>query len=386
MIRLQDLQTALAGLVGLMPHQVEGFAQYPDDLLASRSGILLTNPLIQPRTLLAASLDISTMPQLAASMRMHLRNAVAQVVSQLLTQKKLEGSRTVIDDTVLYVGAGSINNRIVKAGRFCGFMIEAEPGRDLAIRIGRMALQVDTNNPALPIYIYHSAYAQPLKVFTVNVGGSGIFSWADIADTFLATEYPKDGFFVVGYYEADLAGQVIDMQKDWTDAIVAGVGCSSCNPAGTLAFQTWSKYMSIHPFSVPASLLNAERTLWEPDSIRYAYKSNFGLNMGVSIECDMTQYLVRNENILADVIAKQATVNILETFVGSLADNDLAEKCRQNAMYQLDNRADKTPGLRDEVAAAIKALSVEVSQDNSPCFPTQEIITQKAPRISHGVI
>jgi hypothetical protein len=385
MIRLLDLKDSLAGLVGLSQHGAANIEPYPDDLLESRSGILLDNVLIQPRNLLATSSEYRTMSHVADGLRLQLANSVAKVTSQLLTQKKLEGSRTVVDETVLYTGAGSITNRIVKAGRFVGFMIEAAAGRDLAIRIGRMAMQLDTANPELPIYIYHSAYAEPLKIVKASFGGSGMFGWANVADTFLAVEYSGEGFFAVGYYEADLLGQAIDREKDWTDAIVAGVSCSSCDPANTRAYQTWNKYMQIHPFFVPMGALKADRALWDSDSMRFAYRTNFGLNLAVAIECDMTQYLVRNELLLADVIAKQTTISILESFVGTLADNDVAQKCQQAAMYQLDNRPDGTPGLRAELERAIKALSVEVSQDNSPCFPTQEITPPK-PRISHGAI
>jgi hypothetical protein len=385
MIRLPELKIALAGLVGLSEHNAANIEQYPEDLLESRSGILLDNVLIQPRNLLAASSEYRTMSHVAAGLRQYFANSVAKVTSQLLTQKKLEGSRTVVDETVLYTGAGSITNRIVKAGRFVGFMIEAAAGRDLAIRIGRMAMQLDTANPELPIYIYHSAYQDPLQVAKVSFGGTGVFGWANLTDTFLAVEYSGEGFFIVGYYEADLLGQAIDREKDWTDAIVAGVGCGTCDPTTTRAYQTWSKYMQIHPFFVPMGALNADRTLWDAGSMRFEYRTNFGLNMSVAIECDMTQYLTRNENLLADVIAKQTTISILESFVGSQADNDVANKCRQAAMYQLDNRADNTPGLRAELATAIKALSVDVSQDNSPCFPTQQIVAPK-PRISHGTI
>lgn len=422
MIRIAALQTALLGLIGLRPHYNPDVPQWAPNLLNSRSGLYLndTHPLIAPENLIAtlpkvraeqfpafnpvlgatrgaivfqasilyiASKDTAQGPEVAtagwmrtdvlsAKVRQLIDAAVAQVAASISQRKKLEGAKSVISETQLYHGAGNINNRIVKAGRFVGFEIMPKMGRDIAIRLGRIGLQSDTPNPTLNIYLYHTSQATPIKIIAANFQGGGTFGWSAVEDTYLALNseaYGPNGRFLVGYYEDDLLGQAIDREVDWTDATVAGVGCGYCNPMNTSAYQIWSEQLEFHPFFVAAVELNAARTLWNHERIKYAYRTNFGLNLNIALECDATQFLARNEALLSDAVSKQAAVNILTIYANTVENNALAEMCKQHALYQLDNRPDNTRGLRSELEKALAALALDVVDEDSPCLPKKPL-------------
>lgn len=418
MVRITALQTALIGLIGLRPHYNPTVPQWAPDLLNSRSGMYLNDihPLITPENLIAtlpkayaanflpfnpqtgatrgaivlyngelyiAGKDATAGPEtatagwlrtdvLSAKTRQLCDAAVAQVANAVIQRKKIDGAKSVVSETQLYHGAGNITHRIIKTGRFCGFEIMPKMGRDIGIRIGRIGLQVDTPNPALNIYLYHTSQATPIKIIPANFQGSGMFSWSNVADTYLALNsdaYAPGGRFLLGYYEDDLLGQIIDREVDWTDSVVAGVGCGYCNPLTTQAFQIWSEQLEFHPFSVAAVELNVARTLWNHERIKYSYRTNFGLNLNLVLECDATQFLVRNESLLADAIAKQAVVNILTVYANTVENNALAEMCKQHALYQLDNRENNTAGLRKELERALDTLALDMVDEESPCLP-----------------
>jgi len=303
--------------------------------------------------------------------------AVAEVVNKLANANKLAGARTVVEDTHLYHGAGNISNRIIKEGRFCGFEMVVKDVRDLAIRLRSIGIQSDTPNPGLPIYIYHTSTSTPIKVLNPQFTGSGTFSWAAVADALLTLEssaYAAGGAFLVGYYEVDVVGQMIERETAWPnydlayDAMLAASNCSKCNPANYDALRSWSKYTEIHPFTVAATELYTTRELWDYGKQVYNYKANYGLNLDVAVECDITQFLANNQSLLADAIHKAATVKVLELFTASIEDNPIAEQTRIAAAYLVDNKENRATGLIAARDAAIKGLSLEVAS-GGPCTP-----------------
>lgn len=314
---------------------------------------------------------------ISATLRFLLDAAVAEVVNKLANANKLAGAKTVVADTHLYHGAGNISNRIIKEGRFCGFEIVVKEVRDLAIRLRSIGIQSDTPNPGLPIYIYHTTTSAPIKVLNPQFAGSGTFSWAAVADALLTLEssaYAPGGAFLVGYYEDDVVGQMIERETLWPnydlayDAMLRAADCSHCNPANYDALRSWSKYSEIHPFTVRAGWLNPGRELWGYNRQVYDYRANYGLNLDVAVECDITQFLANNEMLLADAIHKAATLKILELFTASIEDNPIAEQARIAAAYLVDNKENRATGLIAARDAAIKGLSLEVA-NGSPCAP-----------------
>lgn len=424
MVRLQALQIALMGLVGFRPHYDPGYEQYNPELLESRSGLYVNDlQLITPGNLTAAlpSVSVTQYPPwepkaykrnalvrveqvlymakqattaldepgmgvgpweatdvLSARLRYVMDAAVAQLLNTMVATKKLEGGKSVVEETRIYHGAGNINNRIIKEGRFVGFEVVVEQVRDFALRIRSIGLQSDTPNPELPIYIYHSSTSTPIKVLRPPFTGSGVFSWATVADALLLLEsgvYAPGGSFYVGYYEEDVVGQIIERETAWPEyglpynQMIAGYNCSTCNTTNRMAVELWAKYVQFHPFTVAATELNEGRGLWNINAARYNYNSNYGLNMDVVVECDATQFLQRNEALLADALHKIMQVKVLEIFTTTLEQNATAEQAKMAAAYNLDNRENHTAGLSAQMSNAMKALALDMADGSSPCFP-----------------
>jgi hypothetical protein len=430
MLKLAALQTALRGLVGLRPHYNPGLSQYSPDLLECRSMQFLndTHPLISPENLIAAL--PKTVPQdvpiyiggkhrygyvmrdaelhificikdgedepllneeywlptdlVSAKLRQLIDAAAVQVATAVVQQKKVEGAKSVISEAQLYHGAGNINQRIIKEGRFCGLEIVVKPERDFVIRLSRFGLQSDTPNPNLNLYLYHSSQSTPIRVIPTKFTSSGLFSWASVPDIYLTLNdetLPPGGRFLIGYYEDDITGQIVDKQKDWTNAQV--MTCGMCNPQESADFNTWSKYMEFHPFTVSAIALQEDRTLWNLQRNNYNYFSNYGINLTVALECDLTQFLVRHEDLLSDAIAKQAAVNILRVYLNTNENDGLAEKCRQHAIFQLTRGENRQPSMIDDADKAVATLALDIVDEDSPCLPKYPA---KKNRISHKAI
>lgn len=424
MVRLPALQTALTGLVGFNPHYSPTFPQYTEELLESRSGLYINAiQLITPDNLTMAlpratanmypvydagkeykrnaivrvddALYISSRiaqagehpvdggpwvatDVLSARLRFVMDAAVAELINKMVAANKINGGKSIVEATRLYHGAGSINDRVVKMGRFVGYEIVAKQVRDFAVAIRAIGIQSDTPNPTLKIYIYHPSTSEPIKVLTPNFEGSGTFSWAPVADALLLLEdgtHAAGGSFFVGYYENDVAGQMIEREQAWPDynlcysQMMAAYTCARCNPDNQRAVETWSKNLEVHPFTVAAAELNEERTLWNVYQNVYNYSSNYGLNLDITLGCDLTQFIIRNEMLLADALHKMATVKVLEIFTTTVEQNPTAEIAKLAAAYNLDNKENHSKGLKSELEKSLAALALDVVDGDSPCAP-----------------
>jgi hypothetical protein len=437
MVRLQALQIALMGLVGFRPHYEPEFPQYPEELLESRSGLYVNDVQLITPTNLTAALPVVYVQQypewkpqayqrnalvrvegilyisdkattatqnpfdggpwsqtdvLSARLRYVMDAAVAQLINTLVATQKLEGAKTIVEETRLYHGAGNINNRIIKEGRFLGFEVAVKQVRDFAVRIRSVGIQVDTPNPDLKIYIYHSSSSVPIKVLTPGFTGAGTFAWAAVADALLTLEssaHAPGGVFVIGYYEDDVVGQMIEREMPWPNYdlcfadMLRAYQCAKCSTANHDAVAAWGRNLEIHPITVPATALNEERTLWNIYAHKYNYNANHGLNLDVVLECDITQFLQRNELLLADALHKIATVKVLELFTTTTEVNPTAEMSKLAAAYNLDNRENYTPGLLKQMNTALAALALDVKDGDSPCVPKSIATTFS---VSHGAI
>lgn len=106
--------------------------------------------------------------------------------------------------------------------------------------------------------------------------------------------------------------QAIRKNKDWSKE-----PCGSCSRRELLAWMAWSKYLEIHPFFVNEELISIEDEslhLWDVENNQYTYDNNYGLNLEVTVSCDITDFIVEQRMMFQDVIAKQVAVDMLREF------------------------------------------------------------------------
>lgn len=313
---------------------------------------------------------------IAEELRKAYEAATQRMISELFLQKKLSGrSKQVLDDTKLFYSSGNRNEAIVKRSRFCGLEIVLNDLRDLALIVNEVGLQATQDNSDLPIYIYDTSKAEPLAIVPLTVETGFSFGWAEVAGLQLKENINGKYNFIIGYYEDDLVGSAISIQKDWTAR-----PCSQCNDRDPKAFKTWNRYVKMHPFTIAQNEIEPSRNLFNLDAMEYDYKNNFGLNLRVSITCDITDNIVRNRQLFAPALQKWIAVVLLETMAYGTEVNAVAETMKMQCRYVLDPGS-FTKGLKAEAIAEIKALDFDFSSANSRCIqnkPGRGIATKSA--------
>jgi hypothetical protein len=425
MYRPADLQTCLFGLVGFHQNQNPDYPTLPPSLLASSSGLYIQDeqPLLSienidqalknydafnylPYNALTAyatgdkikvagvvyeSLEDQTgvappgatwevVGLLAQRLDQVLRSAITKVVSAVFQQKKLDGvTKSIFENVQLFDGVGDLTDKEIKAGRFVGYQIAIESYRDLSIVLKRLGTQFSGLNPGFELYLYHSSQEEPIQVFELNLTKANSFQWSPLkVDTvdfvlrYLSDDYAPGGCFYLGYYEDDLVGQAINRGYRFDKA----PACSTCGRSYEY-YTRWSPYMAVTPIAVPAEALaeivvDEPRKLWDLRYNQYEYSKNYGLNLDLSVYCDVTDFLCREKDLFVDPILKQVRADLLYAIAYSTRNNPIAKEVRDLALYELDNRPSGSPGSLKLLEKAIAAVNFDLSDLNDVCLPCND--------------
>lgn len=305
--------------------------------------------------------------------------AAAELVDTLMVRKKLAGtSKTLLEKLALYQGVGNIGSTIVKQSRMVGWMIDTKGLQDMIVKIRSVGLQLTQPNPELKLYVYHTSKTQPLKIITLTNAGSNLFRWHELdSENVILDSITEDtgGSYMICYRESELVGAAIaKTDYDWRET-----PCISCSTYNVQAHQKWSRYIDIHPFTVPESAITGDE-LWDVELNQYHYKTNMGLNLVMSVECDVTDAVVRHAPVFRHALGINVATKLLHLMANNIVNSGDAEKARQRARYELDNRDNRTDGMLKIREEALSALDFDMSSLNSVCFP------RSRPSITKGVM
>lgn len=301
-----------------------------------------------------------------------MNQSAVKLANAIYIQKNLnQQAKSILPDTMLYGGNGNIRNTITGQNRFVGFRIKLKE-LDLSMIIGKIGLQFNAALTNFSIYLYNSSQSAPVKIWTVSTTSAFSFQWASLSKqimSFISDTTNVGSDFYLGYYESDLAGTMaINNEYTFTKNL-----CGPCNPTNANLRKTWGEFIGITPFQVVADNLNDDRTLWDVTTNGYTDGTNFGLNLLASIYCDTTDFFCRNKHGLANAIAFQTAVSIIQDMAYNARDNQQSLKLAQSANYALNNQDNKTLGLNAQMEKQIMQIDFNYAGSNPKCLPCSDL-------------
>lgn len=320
--------------------------------------------------------DTAYWTNLGNPLSMYLQDKINQsavkLANAIYIQKNLnQQAKSILPETMLYGGNGNIRNTITGQNRFVGFRIKLKD-LDLGMYLTKIGLQFNGLLTDFPIYLYNSSQNTPVKIWTVSTTAAFSFQWVSIAKqimSFLSDTTNVGTDFYLGYYEADLAGKMaINNEYTFTKNL-----CGPCNPVNYQLRKSWGAYIDITPFQVVSVNLNEDRTLWDVTQNGYTDGTNFGLNILANVYCDTTDFFCRNKHGLANAIAFQTAVSIIQDMAYNARDNQQSLKLAQQANYALNNQDNKTMGLNDQMNKQIMQIDFNYAGSNPKCLPCSDL-------------
>lgn len=293
-----------------------------------------------------------------------LTNAgIAQVVHSFLNKKSLEKeTRNLLERRTFFDGSGRINATLEANHKIVGFEILPVRAMGVTTRLEKIGLQF-RGNGIVKLYLFHSSQVDPIATFNLNYTKNGSFQWFAVPETFMpyiSEDNGAGGTWYLCYNQDELPQgmEAINVSKDWSRE-----PCGTCNIGSVEAWRELTKYLQISPFMLHAPSTFAEYPeMFDVEEVTYTNTRNYGLNVQISVGCDLTDFIISQRDIFAPVLQKQVAVNVLRMLAMNpnvRVNRNQSNASKMDILYEVDgNTSGRAGGLGYELEKAYEALNI----------------------------
>ena len=302
--------------------------------------------------------------------------SIQKAIARYCNEKTVEGTnKPLCESRTLFDGTGRLVDTVKNKKNLVGFEIVPVRAKGVTTKINKICLQF-TKAGEYTLYLMHSSMDAPVKIIKLNKIRDNSAEWFTVDDLYLpyqSEDNDAGGSWYLCYFQSELpeGSQAIRKNKDWSKE-----PCGSCSRRELLAWMAWSKYLEIHPFFVNEELINTKDKslhLWDVENNQYTYDNNYGLNLEVTVSCDITDFIIEQRMMFQDVIAKQVAVDMLREFAYNSnvrTNRHSINASRLDILYEVDGDSSsmKKSGLSYQLDMAFKAIKLSTSGIDRVCL------------------
>lgn len=314
--------------------------------------------------------------------------SIQKAIARYCNEKIAQGTyKTLCENRTLFDGTGRLVDVVKNRKNLVGFEIVPVRAKGVTTKINKIGLQF-TEPGEYTLYLMHSSMDAPVKIIKLNKIRKNSIEWFSLNDVYLpyqSEDNDAGGSWYLCYFQSELpeGSQAIRKDKDWSKE-----PCNSCSRREYLAWMAWSKYIEVHPFFVNEELIEAVNFnddfnddfekqalhLWDVENNQYTYDNNYGLNLELTISCDITDFIIEQRMLFQDVIAKQVAVDMLREFAYNAnvrTNRHSINASRLDILYEIDGDSSsmKKSGLSYQLDMAFKAIKLSTEGIDRVCLP-----------------
>lgn len=398
-------------------------SNYAKNIVTNDNGALficinpLVNDMVRPS---ADNINWSTYNPYNIWVKQKYNQAVSNMMSAVISKKKLSHmAKAVLEKQQLYRGFGSIHNKIIAQGRFVGVSILPQQADGLLTIINQVGIQLTKSQEFLKFYLYHSDCQDAIGVWEIPIINENTFNWQPLLENsplpwiinsaYEAGIYVSDGglyfksnniivdsvtkpsldkvnwssvrlnpdcimkylnqntsgVYYFGYYESDLVGQALSKSWDCTAS-----PCYNCDGGDVQDYNRWSRYTSMQTICVSANDINEDRTIFDTKKVSNGNITNWGINLNITVRCDLTDFMIENKLLFADTFAFQVCKEFLESIATTTRLGPDPAQTKLSAIAALDAKA---PGnWIKSYNDNIDSLNLDLSGFSNACMTCNE--------------
>lgn len=296
-----------------------------------------------------------------------IMKAVETFYSMNLADKTV---RNLLESKVLFDGAGRLVDTVRNTGSMVGFEIVPARAEGVTLKVEKIGLQFNGSG-TVKLYLMHSSSPEPVRTIEIAYTKAGGMQWTDMPNLYLpyvSDDTDAGGSWFLCYRQSELADgmQAVSKNKDWSKE-----PCPTCSRREYLNWQAWSRWLEVHPFRVADP---GDAVMWDVEDNIYTYSTNYGLNLKVTMECDLTDILVGQRRAFQNVVGLQVAADMIREFAYN--PNFRLNRMQQNfsrneLLYELDGDSTsmKKGGILYRLDKAMEAVSVDLAGLNRICLP-----------------
>lgn len=279
---------------------------------------------------------------------------------------------TLCENRTLFEGTGRLVDTVKNKQNLVGFEIIPVRAKGVTTKINRIGLQF-TKPGTYKLYLMHSSRAEPIQTIELEKTNTS-FEWFTLTDVYLPYQSENNdagGSWYLVYKQSELpeGSMAIRKDRDWSKG-----PCKACTRREYLSWMAWSKYLEIHPFYINEEVTPEEIALWDVENNVYTYDNNYGINLEVTVACDITDFIIEQRMMFQDIIAKQLAVDMLKEFAYNAnvrTNRHSINASRIDILYEIDGDSSsmKQSGLSYQLDMAYKAIKLSTSGISRICLP-----------------
>lgn len=309
-------------------------------------------------------------------LRQQTLNGITTAIQNFIQIKQLaRETRDLMERRTFFDGAARLQATIDPTGKIVGFEIVPVRAMGVTTKIERIGLQMVGGTGRVRLYLFHSSQVEPMKVIDLDYTNTkGGFQWFTPAESiylpYISSDTDAGGAWFLCYNQNELpAGmQALNVSKDWSVE-----PCQTCLGGSIDSWRQLTKYLQVSPFCTKAPLDFAQYPeMFDIGQLGYTNTMNYGLNLEISVGCDLTDFIISQRAIFATVIQKQVAANILRTIAMNpdvRVNRNQVNVTRDEVLYELDGAPQgRASGLGWELKQAYNALSLDTQNLDRICL------------------
>ena len=294
-------------------------------------------------------------------------------------------AKNILESKALFNGTGRITDLIPAGSNLVGLELVPIRAQGVTLKIEKIGLQM-SGQGNITLYLMHSSRRDPVKIIELERVRNAGMQWFDQTDLYLP--YVSEGNDAGGswylVYRQDRLGegvQAVNKNKDWS-----AKPCSACDAAEAESWNVWSRYLEVHPFKTNKyqgqdfnndfnnDFAIQPLCLWDVSTNLYTYTLNWGINLQITIECDITDIIIEQRRAFQNIVGLQVGMDMLREMaynpnfrIGRTQQNF----SRQDIMYEIDGDSQglKKSGLAHDFSKAMEAVKLDTNAISKVCFP-----------------
>lgn len=359
------LVTALDGLVGWRDEEIDDLSYISESLQISLTGLYFndTHPLLtikniksicpkevqDDRTLFNQWLTLKT------------KAAITKIVERFYSEKMTEQkAKSILENRVLFDGTGRMSDVVTKTNSLVGFELIPIRAKGVVVRLDKIGLQM-MGTGDVTIKLYHSSQPIALQTKTFTRTNNGGMQWFDLGFElpYLSNLNNAGGSWYLVYDEGATQQTAIFTDRDWAKA-----PCT-CNRNEYQSYKLWSQFLNVVP--IKCGTENFDNRL-------ETYHLNYGINLQLSVVCDMTDIIIEQKRAFGNAIALQMACDMIREMIynPNARINRNEDNIQSGQMlYELDGDSSsyKKSGLVYRLDTALGALKIDMTGINKLCLP-----------------
>lgn len=308
------------------------------------------------------------------------KDGINTAIQEFIKDKQLtKETKDLLERRTFFDGAARLQATIDNTHKLCGFEIVPVRSMGVTTKIERIGLQMKGAIGNIKLYLFHSSQFAPMKTIELTyTNASGGFQWFTPEEPIYLPYIPDtdgDGndsggawFLCYAQDELPFGMEALNVSKDWSTE-----PCQTCMGGSIESWKQITKYLQVSPFSISMPDGFTENPeMFDIAQISYTNTMNYGLNLEVTVGCDLTDFIISQRHIFATVIQKQVAATVLRTLAMNPDVNvnrNQVNATRDELLYEIDGTPQgRRIGLAYELELAYKALRLDTEGLDRICL------------------